>query len=1116
MPSRTIPAAPGRPAGGGGVLTPVANLSSPEFVLLKASAGSGKTHALSRRFADFLLTPGASGEVPRGLPNILAITFTRNAAREMKERILAWLKEGFSGEGRMADELLRDYGVSKADLARRAEAAVEKILAGYTDFQVETIDSFTAMIFRSSAVDLGYAPDFEITLEHGDLIEYAFARFLRRVKETTAEGSTFREILAYLILQRGEKSRYAWDPTPGILERLNRLHVRLAAQPRVLVLDDFGQARTDLIRKITATAAVLKNEVDRSGLDLNARGHYGKKIIPAIEGRRFADLLDCSFKTFPVKAGTSAKGAAGEAVERIQAQWTSLEDHVREYARLYARDFFLPYLRAYRSLQSTLDAVKRRQGILFIEDVNQELARYIDKGIVPDIYFRLGDRIYHYLVDEFQDTSPIQWRNLEPLIEESLGKGGSLFLVGDTKQAIYGFRDADYRIMRHLETEQSYFGSVETTVRELTTNFRSDQAILDFVKDLFLGLKTDADGNGEGEGASGNSPEYGRLASLSGLDDFDQSVLPERQGRGLVSYVLLEKEPASAVEEEAEYETGDDEDAAPAAVEDSPEKAEIQDLVTGLRRRGWRASDIAVLTYKNADVVRVASWLNELEIPFIPFSSLDIRGRMIIGEILSFLRFLDAPPDDLAFAEVVLGGMFAALPAEEAGAPVPDADFLDIEVRRRFLHECRRDKDLPLYTALRRRRPALWDRYFEPFFKSVGHLPLYDLVTRIYRVFDLFRLFPREEAALTKLLEAIKGFEGEGRNDLREFLRFTGKEEDADENWTIDIPREIDAVQIMSIHKAKGADFPVVVCLLYGERLHAEDFHLFTDAEGVHVHKINKTLAAADPDLARTYDERRDREWVDKLNALYVALTRAKHELHIIGLKKKSDKFPFDLLGRVFDQEGQTPAPVPGGARFEFTRGARAVPEGANGGIGALGQKVEHRVGPFEPPLNMRETLNLARIKRGEWIHRLLAEIEYVRGGWAADVAAALERLRPSGPEAAVAREAAESLVRTFENSPGAAWFESRPGRRVFREFDVCDGSGNVNRMDRVVVDPEAVLVVDYKTGAEKDPAKRSKFEDEDRAQVARYVALMKEIYPDRPAGGVLAYLDERRFEVVE
>jgi ATP-dependent helicase/nuclease subunit A len=1084
-----------------------------EFILTRASAGSGKTHALSRRFADFLLAPGASGDAPRGLPNILAITFTRNAAREMKERILAWLKEGFSGEGSMANQLLLDYGVSKAELARRAEAAVEKILAGYTDFQVETIDSFTAMIFRSAAVDLGYAPDFEIALEHGDLIEYAFARFLRRVKKTTAEGSTFREILDYLILQRGEKSRYAWDPTPGILERLNKLQARLAAQPKGLVLDDFGPERTDVIRKITATAAVLKKEVETSGLEVSARGHYGKKIIPAIEGRRFADLIGYSFKTPPVKAARSAKGAAADAVERIMTQWTALEAHVRGFARLYARDFFLPYLRAYRSLQSTLDAVKRRQGILFIEDINQELSHYIDKGIVPDVYFRLGDRIYHYLVDEFQDTSPIQWRNLEPLIEESLGKGGSLFLVGDTKQAIYGFRDADYRIMRRLEAERSYFGSVETSVRELTTNYRSDQVLLDFVKDLFLGLKTSAGGDDDEEGAG----EYGRLAALSGLDDFVQSALPERQKHGLISYVLLEKDPAAAAEEEeAETETGDDEDSASAVVEDPPEKAELQDLVTGLMQRGWRASDIAVLTYKNADVVRVASWLNELEIPFIPYSSLDIRGRKIISEILSFLRFLDAPPDDLAFAEVLLGGMFAARQAEEAGAPGPDADFLDLEVRRRFLHECRRDKDLPIYTALRRHRPALWDRYFEPFFKSVGYLPLYDLVTRIYGVFDVFRLFPREEAALTKLLEAIKGFEGEGRNDLREFLRFTGMAEDADKNWTIDVPREIDAVQIMSIHKAKGAEFPVVICLLYGERLHAADFHLFTDEEGVHVYKINKTLAAADPGLARIYDEQRDREWVDKLNALYVALTRAKHELHIIGLKKKSEKFPFDLLGRVFDREGQAPAHVVGAARFEFTRGVAAVPEGAKGGNEALTQPVEHRRGPFEPPMNTRETLNLARIKRGEWIHRLLAGIEFVREGWAADVAAALEGLRPSGAEAPVAREAAELLVRAFENSPGAVWFEPHPGRRVFREFDVCDGSGNVNRMDRVVVDPDGVLVVDYKTGAEKDPAKRSKFEDEDRAQVSRYVALMKEIYPDRPARGVLAYLDERRFEVVE
>ena len=208
-----------------------------EFKLTRASAGSGKTYALSLRFARFLLTDGPPG-VPRDLPHILAITFTRNAAREMKERILDWLKEGYRGEGKKAEALrvklhqeFHERLFSPVELSRRSEAAVERILAGYTDFQVDTIDSFAAMVFRASAVDLGYGPDFEISLDPGELVDYAFARFLRRVRPESAEGEVFRRILDYLLVQESEKARFLWDPAPKILERLKAFQKKLTARP---------------------------------------------------------------------------------------------------------------------------------------------------------------------------------------------------------------------------------------------------------------------------------------------------------------------------------------------------------------------------------------------------------------------------------------------------------------------------------------------------------------------------------------------------------------------------------------------------------------------------------------------------------------------------------------------------------------------------------------------------------------------------------------------------------------------------------------------------------------------------------------------------------------------
>jgi len=1074
----------------------------PEFILTRASAGSGKTYALSLRFAAFLLTDAREGEVPRGLSNILAITFTRNAAREMKERILDWLKEGYRAKGEKAGDLLKELNLKPAELSRRSEAAVERILDGYTDFQVDTIDSFATMVFRASAVDLGYGPDFEVSLDPRELLDYAFARFLRRVKPDSAEGAAFRRILDYLLLQEGEKSRFLWDPTPKIGEKLALFLTKLSGRPGELILDDFHREKAEVGKKIQAVGGKLKRSVDASGLEVTTTGHYAKKIIPAIEAGDFAGLSECSFKTFPVKSSVKAK--SDPETKAIDASWKDLQRLAGEFAGWQARDFFLPYLQAYQSVQAEMTYAKRSRGLLFLDDVNRELHRYLDGGIVPDVYFRLGDRIYHYLIDEFQDTSPVQWEILKPLIEESLGRGGSLFLVGDRKQAIYGFRDADFRIMSRLEIGKESFGPAETRLCELSVNYRSDGAILDFVKDVFLRLEPNT---GKAGGAADEKDiDYGRLAGLSGLNRFGQDVQPGRKGRGYVRYVMFDQGGKAGSKEDA-AESGEAAEEGPDR--DVPEKKEIQDLVQELHGRGFGWADIAVLAYRNDEVAEAASWLNEKGVEIVSFSNLDIRRRKIIGEILSFLRFLDAPPDDLAFAGFLLGDLFSAV--------VRDA--FDVAARREFLRACHRDRTHPHYAAFRLRHPDLWEKYFEPFFRSVGYLPLYDLVTRMYRELDVFRLFPGEEAALTKLLEAINSFEGEGRNDLREFLEFSAEEEDPDDRWTIDVPREADAVKIMSIHKAKGATIPVVICLVYGQAFKGGEFYLDDDENGVHVFKINRNTAQADEELGRIYGEAKDREWVDKLNALYVALTRAQFELYIVGVKGKKGRYPFDLLGGAFASDESDPEDSSGCFRRAFERGrfarrdfylpaAGGTARGESGDIG-LRQEVGHRSGFSEPPVELRASLNAAGIRRGEWIHRILAGIESVRAGWDRETAESLAGLRPSAAENSMAEEAAATLVRALGKSLDPVWFEARPGRLILREFDICDAGGDVYRLDRVIVDSDSVLVVDFKTG------RRPQFAEEYREQIRGYLRLLKELYPDRPVRGRLAFLDQDRIEEV-
>ena len=1075
MLSRTIPT----------VLTPDTCLSFPEFVLLKASAGSGKTHALSLRFVQFLLSERAAALTRTDLASILAITFTRNAAREMKTRILGWLKACYFRDPRESAQVLQIVSLAPERLPDRAGEAVDRILADYTDFQVATIDSFMAAVFKASAVDLGHAPDFEIVLEPGELIDYAFSRYLRRVSAGTADGELFVGVLDRLMANQPADSAFPWDPTPQVLDRLSSLYAKLSAGAGELRVESFAAETADVQARIAGAVADMEAFIAASSLERNLRSHYNSRIVRAVGDKRFTALLGASFKTLPVKK--TGRGGGDGTLEVVREAWDALKVLVDRYRSLYARDFFHPYLEVFRAFSGTLDLVKRFRGTVFIDDINRQLAGYIDRGIVPDIYFRLGDRIFHFLVDEFQDTSPVQWGNMVPLIENSLAQGGSLFVVGDTKQAIFGFRDADYRIMRDLETRVTGFDSAAASVVELPENFRCGEKILDFVKRTFLETAAEDE-------------EYLPIARLSGLESWTQEVVAGNRGQGFVRYILLEKGggaggevAAGGSESVPGGEEGAEGDNAEPAGEDGPEKARVQELVREITARGWSYADIAVLTPKNENVARVSSWLNERGIPFIPYSSLDIRERKVIVEVLGFLAFLDSPPDDLSFAAFLSGGLFGSALARDGAAP-PDGEW------DRFLFAYRAAKDRPLYGAFRERYPELWDRYFEPYFRTVGYYPLYDLVTQIYRGFGVFDLFPEEEASFVKLLEVIKDFEGAGRNDLRAFLEITRSGEDGASDWTIDVPPDIPAVKIMTIHKAKGLGFPVVILLLYGESWRAPDLYVSRGEDGVRVYKINAALAEADPELSALYRETKARDRADRMNALYVALTRARAELYVVGVKGRRDTYPFDLLGD--ESFASAEAPPPARPRAERPSGPRA-------------ETYRFR-GPFELPPNRRESLSYGAVRRGEIAHGIMAGLEFVEGGFAEAVAAVVRDARPPELEAPLWRETGRAIVRYFESFPAAALFAKREGRRVLREADFCDAEGRAFRMDRVVVDPDAVTVVDFKTGADPDAGRRAARVEADRAQVRAYMRILGEAVPGRPVRGFLAFIDEGRFEAVE
>ncbi len=1010
------------------------DLKFPHFTVLKASAGSGKTHMLTKRFVQFILSEKISRN---NLRNILAITFSNNASKEMKGRILHWLKLLHFGDPELTEQMLEAVSMDREKLAERAGQMVEEILWDYADFEVRTIDSFMTSIFKTSAIDFGFNAEFDILMNNDALMEYSFDLFLRGVREGTKEAELLLGIISAIQEGKQGQEAYMWDPSSALLEEVKNLYGKLSATGKNPMIEDYSGAFDDIKNEIRTAIEELEKMILKSGLAKRANSSFDAVLGLVREGR-FADLIGKGLKNPPVNKPGKGQSDHQTSFDQIVGLWENATGLINKYIALLVRFRSMPYLRVYESFKEIVESVKRRQGKVFIEDISRNLAEYINEEIVPDIYFRIGETIYHFLIDEFQDTSLIQWHNLYPLFENALSQGGSLFVVGDTKQAIYGFRNADYTIMRESERNNP-FPSARQYVKELTTNYRSLRKILDFNEKVFKEI------------AAGND-KYKEAGTRSGLTDYVQCA-KDGSAQGYCEVILRERDD-----------------------ETIPERRVLQDLVGELRSRGFDYGDIAILTRRNEDVVKITLWLNEKNIDFISYSNLDIRRRKITGEIVALLNFLDSPMDDLSFSTFINGEIFGALLRK-------DHPEITKERLGEFLFGYRESP--PLYKSFQKEFPIVWESYFAGLFKASGYFPIYDLVTEAYAVFRVFETLGDEEAALVKILEAVKEFEGAGSNSIRDFLDFAGDSDSGESEWNMDVPKGLNAVKVMTIHKAKGLGFPVVLVLLYEGRNRGFDYIIEEEENGVRLLKINKKTMLSDSAFEMLYEEEATKENVNRLNSLYVGFTRAEEELYVIGVKGKSETFPFDLLPA--SDFAATVKPV----RCDILAAKPSTVFSAR-----------HHPKQIEAEVRTDEMIGVEERARGEFIHRVLYHVEYLHDGMESVLEDIIGKVNEETISASVAEGVKKLLLHLFGRKEIATYFDPHPGREVKREQEFSDEEGHLFRMDRVVIDPDRVTVLDFKTGGE------GWADEKYRAQMRKYMKIAKDIYPDRRLEGRIVYID--------
>lgn len=1012
-------------------------LKFPHAMLISASAGSGKTYTLTQRYVQFLLSDKVPGN---DLPNILAVTFTNNAAKEMKARILAWLKDlALARDEDRIKETMALVSRPREEIIKRAGELVERILSNYADFQIQTIDSFLARVMSASVIELGLPLKAEITMAYDVLIDLALYSMFSRIGKDLPSGE-MDKFLAVL----PKSSAYPWNPAQRIKDNFNsflgvegKTAGALAAPP----VDYEALLKSKFRHVIKHTEGLIK--------------HFGREFVKekaaaALENANITDFLAAYSFKFGIFNGVK-KGKFPEGWEKDIAH---LSDLVIELTELNAAAYYHPYVGIYDRFKAELERAKRgKTDVIHINDIAKKLAAHINARNVPEVYLKLGERISHFLIDEFQDTNRIQWDVIRPLVEEGLSKSGSLFVVGDIKQAIYMFRNADYKIMRDLldkaegRKDEAASLSLEPLGGELKyvnlpVNYRSDGEVLKYVDKLFKEkLKSSPQLIGE---------------DITELTSYEQHVQPGRVKDGYVKTEVLRLEDPD---------------------EPGPQKERLLAAVRGAAER-YPLGEIAILVAKNKRIEPVVEWLTEAGIPVASLSSLDIRKRKPVAELISYLKFLETPSDDLAFADFITGDIFTRLTGLKRA---------DIEG---FIFEARQaDRDALLYAAFRNhpKYKEYWDKFLDEAFRKVGYLPLYELVSLVYGKFDVFASFPDEAAFLSRFLEAVNALEAEGVTSPRAFIEYaSGGDEDKAKLFAIALPEYIDAVRVMTFHKCKGLGFSVVINLMYEEK-GVNDPMYFEERDGeINVYHITKDAAAESVKLRPVYEGKKADEAVQDLNVLYVVSTRARHELYNLIVRKvrKKESGEPKLLDVFEDYEaGNLPKRKPAG------RGA--VPPVL---VTRPAAKPEQRFEAAKPTYT-----SFFETAEGELVHGMLARFVELPADLEPALSAAFDELAPNFPFKFDKGKVVGGLLK-FLNSPEAApLFAPGKDREVLIEAEFIDKSGSLFRMDRVLVDKDSVTVIDFKTGQE-NTAKYT-------PQMKNYLAIIAEVY-GKPAKGLLAYVD--------
>ena len=1025
------------------------------IIRYNASAGSGKTYELAGIYLKSLFRD------PKSYRNILAVTFTNKATAEMKERILHNLYLLSLGKRSEYSELIKEAtGKTEEILKKEATAILNQLLHDYSNFSVGTIDSFFQKVLRSFARESGLQAGFNVILD-SDII------LMQAVDELLRDTESDEKLLKWLIEfgHREILEGKSWNLKNKILslgEEIFKEKYRLLYE-KGLINEDKEQLRSAISdlnafqnyfrSKIAGMAEEALEILDRNGVD-NDMLYY--------KSRSFKKFLSDAKDDIPLSNLRYIKLAAEEGKysstdknppELDNALSEGLDQIIKSIVTEYEKN-----IRLYKSVKLILDnlftlgilndiAIRARkilteQNKFLLSDAGDILRRIIAMDQAPFIYEKMGNRYKNFMIDEFQDTSKMQWENFLPLINNSIAEGEDSLVVGDIKQSIYRWRNSDWEIFEKID-ESFHPESFRTVILE--KNWRSSANIIRFNNAVFTELPRMVD-------------DELKIADNI-VTRVYADVIQEDPGKYSDGYVRMKR-----------YETA--EDGKQKALDDLPS------LIEEIQDNGYRAGDIGILVRTRNEgqevIDRITGYASQqagntkYSYQVISQDSLMLNSSPVIIFLVSVLKYL-INKEDRVNASVMYQHYLLSLGNNEIDRPL-------------FINK---NEDL---------RGPLNAEDFEGFLDEIRYLSVFEIIDRLIDYAGLNNVDPAKPY-LNTLQNCVLEFAGTETNDIPAFLEWW---ENEGQNRSVSSTEQSDAMHLMTIHKSKGLQFKVVLLPFISWTFkHEINPVMWIYSDQRLLDKIGAVPVSMKKEFLETYfedfyHEEEGKAAVDKLNILYVAFTRARECLYGNLLDSKRGRSAGSFLFDIFSGNSE-------GKKVDF--GKYLDTETSTFSFGTVPQgSVKKEQGSEDPVIQYPLILNNERLRLklhsksflslksdqggdkryyGLLMHEILAKVRTIN-----DVDDAVREYLTKGKIGYTEYNHIKAELYSALNQKDAReWFSEEV--KVRSEKDILVPGGTIRRPDRIIFGKDCIIIVDFKFGEELPGHKK---------QINEYRTLLKDM----------------------